>query len=225
MAHMAGSSLELKDVAAMIAKAIPWAFFVGSASFAVISLTSNLNLVTKIYFPREVFPFSAVLTQLVDSSVGLMALAAVMALAGITPTWAILWAIPLIVLLVLFTSGVCLLLACGNLFFRDVKYLVQLFLNFGIFFTPVFYEPMNLGQTFGGVMMLNPLSGILEGFRLAVVEGRSLAEQIVQVDHYNFSFVVWSPDYLLYSAVWSLGLFAVAWYVFHKLEFIYAEYI
>jgi lipopolysaccharide transport system permease protein len=225
MAHVAGGSLEVKDVAAMVVKAIPWAFFVGSVSFAVVSLTSNLNLVTKIYFPREVFPFSAVLTQAVDSAVGIVALVALMAVAGIGVTWAALWFIPLTILLFLFTAGVCLLLACGNLFFRDVKYLVQLLLNFGVFFTPVFYEPIDLGNLFGGLMLLNPLSGILEGFRLSVIEGHSLTTTIMEIDHHRSAFVTWSPDYLLYSGAWSVGLFAFAWYVFHKLEFIYAEYI
>lgn len=225
MAHVAGGDLALKDVAGMVVKAIPWAFFVGAASFAVVSLTSNLNLVTKIYFPREVFPLSAVLTQAVDSAVGVAALGVLMAFAGIGFSWALLWVVPLTLLLFLFTSGVCLLLACGNLFFRDVKYLVQLMLNFGVFFTPVFYEPINLGSKFGSLMLLNPLTGILEGYRFAVVEGRSLAERIVHVDHRQVEFVVWSPEYLLYSGAWAVVLFAVAWYVFHKLEFVYAEYI
>jgi ABC-type polysaccharide/polyol phosphate export permease len=224
MAHTAGGYLSLKDVSAMVAKAIAWSFFVGSANFAVTSLTSNLNLVTKIYFPREVFPFSAVLTQGVDSSVGVVALVLLLVVGGIAPTWAVLWVVPLLILLVLFTAGVCLLLACGNLFFRDVKYLVQVLLNFGVFFTPVFYEPMSLGRSFGGLMLLNPLTGILEGIRLSLLEGHCLMDRLV-VAGAGGDFVVWSPFWLVYSAVVSIGLFGVAWYVFHKLEFIYAEYI
>jgi ABC-type polysaccharide/polyol phosphate export permease len=224
MAHTAGGYLSLNEVSAMVAKAIAWSFFVGSASFAVTSLTSNLNLVTKIYFPREVFPFSAVLTQAVDSSVGVAALLVLLAVGGFTLTWAALWVIPLLALLLLFTAGVCLLLACGNLFFRDVKYLVQVLLNFGVFFTPVFYEPMSLGRTFGGLLLFNPLTGILEGIRLSLLEGRCLMDRLV-VAGPGGDFVVWSPIWLGYSAVCSIGLFAVAWYAFHKLEFIYAEYI
>lgn len=224
MAHTAGGYLSLKDISAMVVKAIAWSFFVGSASFAVTSLTSNLNLVTKIYFPREVFPFSAVLTQAVDSSVGVIALVFLLLFGGFTPTWSILWVFPLLVLLVLFTAGVCLLLACGNLFFRDVKYLVQVLLNFGVFFTPVFYEPMSLGKSLGGLMLLNPLTGILEGLRLALLEGHCLADRLV-VALPTGEFLVWSPNWLVYSAVCSIGLFAIAWCIFHKLEFIYAEYI
>jgi len=220
LVHTAGGSLTMSDVAKMIVKAIPWSFFVGSVGFAVVSLTSNLNLVTKIYFPREVFPFSAVLTQAVDSAVGVAALVIVLAFAGIAPTLALLWVVPLLLLLVLFTAGVSLLVACGNLFFRDVKYLVQVLLNFGVFFTPVFYEPAMLGKTLGTLMAFNPLTGILEGLRLAVVEGQGLSQRIL-LDNA----VVWSPLWLAYSAFVSIALFAVAWYLFHKLEFIYAEYI
>src|SRR5262249_11228128 len=129
LAHSAGDSLALKDVAAMVVKAIPWSFFVGSVGFAVVSLTSNINTVTQIYFPREVFPFSALLTQAVDSAVGVVALLVIFAFAGVAPSLAWLWVAPLILLLVLFTAGMSLLVACGNLFFRDVKYLVQVLLN------------------------------------------------------------------------------------------------
>src|SRR5262249_26238846 len=106
MAHSAAESLSLKDVSAMVVKAIAWSFFVGSAGFAVTSLTSNLNLVTKIYFPREVFPFSAVLTQAVDSCVGVVALVVLILVGGFTLSWAALWVIPLVLLLGLFTAGV-----------------------------------------------------------------------------------------------------------------------
>jgi len=224
MAHTAGGYLSLKDVCEMVVKAIAWSFFVGSASFAVTSLTSNLNLVTKIYFPREVFPFSAVLTQAVDSGVGVVALVVLLLVAGFAPTWSVLWVLPLLLLLVLFTAGVCLLLACGNLFFRDVKYLVQVLLNFGVFFTPIFYEPASLGRLLGRLMVLNPLTGLLEGLRLALLNGQNLLDRLV-VASPNGELVAWSPYWLAYSGVWSIGLFAIAWYTFHKLEFVYAEYI
>jgi ABC-type polysaccharide/polyol phosphate export permease len=225
MAHMAGEGLALRDVTAMVIKAIPWAFFVGSVSFAVNSLTSNLNLVTKIYFPREVFPLSAMLTQAVDSSIGVVALAVLMAISGTAIGLTALWAVPLVAMLFALTGGACLLLACGNLFYRDVKYIVQLLLNFGIFFTPVLFEPLNLGASFGSLMMLNPLSPILEGLRLAVVEGHNLLTPLVQMTKDNAELVVWTPWHLVYGAVWSVGGFLGSWYLFHKLEFVYAEYI
>ena len=227
MVHSAGKQIAWTDVATMAVKAVPWAFFVGAVGFAVNSLTSNLNLVTKIYFPREVFPLSAALTQAVDSLVGSVAALGLLLFAGIMPNAAWLWALPLAMALFAFVGGICLLLACGNLFFRDVKYLVQLLLNFGIFFTPVFFEPAALGKpgTLGGwagwLMQWNPMTPILEGFRLALVEGHSLARPLVDAS----GFVVWSPWFLLYLALWAGPLALLAWLVFHKLEFVYAEYI
>src|SRR5215471_13101344 len=100
-----------------------WNFSASSFRFAVTSLTSNPTLVTKVYFPREIFPLSAVLVSLVDFAVGGLVLVALIAYYRIPPTWA-LAALPVVVAVqVIFTAAVCLVLAMGNLFYRDVKYL------------------------------------------------------------------------------------------------------
>ena len=222
VAHGANQSIARADIATMATKAVAWSFFVGSIGFAVVSLTSNLNLVTKIYFPREVFPLSSVLTQSVDSLVGAVAALAILLFAGCWPGAAWLWALPLAAALFAMTAGACLLLACGNLFFRDVKYLVQLLLNFGIFFTPVFFEPAALGGWAGRLMRWNPMTPVLEGLRLALVEGRSLWQPLTEA---ATGFPIWSPWDLAYLALWAGPLAGLAWLSFHKLEFIYAEYI
>ena len=101
---------------------LAWNFSASSFRFALTSLTSNTSLVTKVYFPREIFPLSAVLVSLVDFAAGSLALFALMAYYRITPTWALL-ALPLVVLVhAMFTASVCLILAMSNLFYRDVKY-------------------------------------------------------------------------------------------------------
>jgi ABC-type polysaccharide/polyol phosphate export permease len=221
LAQMAGQPLESGSFAGMAVKALPWSFFIGSITFATSSLTSNLDLVTKIYFPREVFPLSAVLTQLVDSAVGSLVVAVIVfGLLGVSLHLAALWIIPLGILLVLLTSAACLLLSCGNLFFRDVKYIVQVLLTFGIFFTPVLFDIEQFGPTGSFIMMLNPISPLLEGLRLSVVDGHNLLAVIPLGDG-----VYWHPAYLLYAAVWSIGGLAFAWWLFHRLEFVYAEYI
>ena len=147
-------------------KAVPWSFFVGALGFATNSLTGNSNLVTKIYFPREVLPLAATLAQVADSAIGLSALLVAGLFLGVHFGAAALWA-PVLVLLIAFTAGSALVVSCANLFFRDVKYIVQVLLSFGIFFTPVFFEPEMLGPTGARLMMLNPLAPILEGLRLA----------------------------------------------------------
>ena len=69
------------------------------------------------------------------------------------------------------TAGLALLVSCANLFYRDVKYVVQVLLTFGIFFTPVFFEPEMFGALGARVMMVNPLAPLMEGLRLSVVHG------------------------------------------------------
>ncbi|MFQ5853997.1 MAG: ABC transporter permease, partial [Candidatus Binatia bacterium] len=226
MAQMAGTELKVTGFAGMAVKAIPWAFFVGAIGSATGSLVGNIGLITKIYFPREVFPLSAVLTQAFDSAIGTTALAAVLfVMLGIGLSLHILWVLPLIVLLFLFTAGTSLFLSCANLFFRDVKYLVQVLLTFGIFFTPVFYEPANLGPVGARLMMLNPLAPILEGFRLAIVEHHNLLHTLVVTSPAGQEILAWHPGFLLYAGTWGLVGTLAAWVMFHKLEFVYAEYI
>lgn len=226
MAQMAGTHFKMDDFASMAVKAIPWAFFVGAIGFATGSLTGNVSLITKIYFPREIFPLSAVLTQTFDSAIGAIALAVILfPFLGIGLSVQVLWVVPLAILLFLFTSGLALFLSCANLFFRDVKYIVQILLTFGIFFTPVFYEPANLGPSGSRLMMLNPLAPILEGFRLAIVGDHNLFYGLVSSTAAGSQVLGWHPGYLLYSAAWGLLGSLAAWFLFHKLELIYAEYI
>lgn len=227
MAQIAGKAgVEAASFSGMAVKALGWSFFIGAIGFATNSLTGNIALVTKIYFPREVFPLSAVLTQTFDSAIGSTVLAVLLfTLMGVGMSVQILWVVPLIVLLLLMTAGLALFLSCANVFFRDVKYIVQVIVAFGIFFTPVFYEPQLFGPTGSVLMMLNPLAPLLEGLRLAVVEHHSLLQTLVVPAPDGGQILAWQPWYLLYSAAWAILGFLGAWLMFHKLEFIYAEYI
>jgi ABC-type polysaccharide/polyol phosphate export permease len=144
---------------------------------------------------------------------------------GVALSIQFLWVVPLILLLFIFTVGLALFLSCANLFFRDVKYIVQVLLTFGIFFTPVLYEPANLGALGCQLMMLNPLTPILEGLRLAIVDQQNLFHSLAMNARSGETLFAWHPGYLLYAAAWSLGGFLGAWFLFHKLEYLYAEYI
>ena len=169
MAYVGGGHLTMAELAGISVKAIPWAFFVGSLGFATTSLVGNANLMTKIYFPREMLPLSATLAQAFDSAIAVTALLIVCPFLGVHYGLAILWAPLLGACIVLFTSGTAMLAGCANLFFRDVKYLVQVCLTFGIFMTPVFVEPEMFGRLGARIMMLNPLAPLLEGLRLSIV--------------------------------------------------------
>jgi lipopolysaccharide transport system permease protein len=203
---------------------VGWAFFVGALGFATASLVGNSNLVTKIYFPREVLPLSSVCAQAFDTSIGLMTLVVILPFLGVRIHASFVWIPLLLLLLVLFTTGVSLFLSCANLFFRDVKYIVQIVLMFGIFFTPIFYEPAMLGARGAHLAMLNPLTGILEGLRLAVVDGRDLLHPITVVMK-GVERTVWEPWELGYSAACAIIGMIGATMMFRRLQHLFAEYV
>jgi homopolymeric O-antigen transport system permease protein len=224
MAYLGGGSVEGHQVAGLAIKAVAWSFFVGSVGFGVSSLTGNLPLITKINFPRESLPLASALAQSFDSSIGLAVVLVAMPFLGITPSLSMLWIVPLLTLLFTFTLGVSLFLGCGNLFFRDVKYIVQVMLTFGIFFTPVFFEPYMFGATGAQLMMINPLAPIIEGLRLAVTEGHNLLVPLTMAGKNGGTITVWNPLYLLWSAFWALGGLSFSAVMFHRLETLFAEY-
>jgi ABC-type polysaccharide/polyol phosphate export permease len=225
MAYISGRELETAEIVGVAVKSVPWSFFVGAIGFATNSLTGNGSLVTKIYFPREVFPVGAVLAQTFDSTIGAIALVLVLPFLGVTFGWSVLWVPVLAVLLFLFTTAVGIFLACGNLFFRDVKYIVRVLLTFGIFFTPVFFEPAMFGPTGAWAMMLNPLAPILEGIRLSVVEHHNLLQPLWIAGRDGGQVIAWEPWFLAYSAAWALFGLLGATVMFHRLEYVFAEYV
>jgi homopolymeric O-antigen transport system permease protein len=215
-----GDPLQLRTLAGLSIKALAWAFFVGTINFAVSSLSGNMQLVTRVYFPRAVLPLSATLAQGFDTMIGAALLTLVLPFLGVRPTPALVWVPVLLLLLFLFTVASSLFLSCANLFYRDVKYIVQVLLTFGIFFTPVFFEPAMVGARLARLSMLNPLAPLLEGLRLAVVDGHNLLVPLVS----SAGVTVWSPVYLLYAAVWALVGLAASITLFHRSEFVFAEF-
>jgi len=204
---VSGKPMEFMELASVSVKALPWAFFVGSIRFATNSLVGKSNLVTKIYFPREVLPLSSVLANLFDFAVAAVVLFVILVIAGIGASIYLLWLPVLLILLILITAAFGLFLSCSNLFFRDVKYIVEVILTFGIFFTPVFYEVKMFGK-WAPIMLLNPIGSILEAIN-----------DVVVLHH--------PPDFLwlTYSACWAIIGFLVSWKIFDNLEPAFAENI
>jgi lipopolysaccharide transport system permease protein len=224
IAFVGGRPVNLTDIGGMAVKALPWSFFVGAMSFATTSLTANANLITKTFFPREILPLCAVATQTIDSLLGAAVLLVVLPLAGVRLGPMILWAPLLAVCLLFLTAGGALLASCANLFFRDVKYVVQVLLAFGIFFTPVFFEPEMFGPSAARLMMLNPLAPILEGLRLSLVVGHNLLDPLV-VTQRGSVILAWSPWDLAYAGTCALALLTIGLVWFHRLERKFAEYV
>jgi lipopolysaccharide transport system permease protein len=201
-----GKQLASAEIAAVAVKAVPWAFLVSSIRFSCNSLTNNVALVTKIYFPKEIFPLAAVLASLFDflvASAGLVPL-----LLVFNGGWVQIFWVPLLfVMMVCLASGIGMIVSAASLFFRDVKYLVDVVLTFAIFFTPVFYDAQMFGEK-GQWLLLNPVAPILEG-----IAGCMARQQF--------------PDlsWLVYSLTFSI-LALVGGYLFFKhLEPAFAESI
>lgn len=159
------------DIGGIGVKALPWAFFVSALKFGTISLTGNSSLVTKIKFPRLVFPLSAVLTSLFDMGIAIPVLLFLLPFAGAHWSVTLLWVPVLLLQMILFTAGLCVLFSAANLFFRDIKYLVEVMLTFAIFFTPVLYDASLAGK-YRWVLMLNPVAPILDGLNTVVVRSQ-----------------------------------------------------
>jgi lipopolysaccharide transport system permease protein len=161
--------LQTADIASVAVKSLPWAFLVSSVRFGCNSLIgSNNNLVTKIYFPREIFPLAAVISSLFDFLVASVALAVVLLVARVGWSSYLVWTPFLLLDMMALASGIAMIVSAASLFFRDVKYIVEVLLTFGIFFTPVFYDVHMFGEK-GKWLLLNPVAPILEGFSDCIV--------------------------------------------------------
>jgi lipopolysaccharide transport system permease protein len=184
---------------------LAWNFFASSLRFSVASLTSNPSLVTKVYFPREIFPFSAVLVSTVDFAVASVVLVALMLYYHVAVTWA-LALLPLVVAaLVIFTAALALLVAMGNLFYRDVKYLFEIVIAVWMFATSVVYPIGRVGGRLGLLLTLNPMTHLVDAFRAVLLDGRAPGAAFAV----TFGF--------------SVALFGAAWVLFHRAEFEFAE--
>jgi ABC-type polysaccharide/polyol phosphate export permease len=171
-AVLSGKPLHTADIVSVAVKSLPWAFLVSSIRFGCFSLLGNYNLVTKIYFPKEIFPISAVLASLFDFFVASGALVILLLITRIGWSAYLLW-IPLLLLtMVALATGIGMLVSAASLFFRDVKYIVEVLLTFGIFFTPVFFDARMLGAK-GKWLMLNPVAPILDGLSLCIARQQS----------------------------------------------------
>ena len=205
MAQMSGKAVVFTDVLPVAIKAAPWAFFVASLRFSTQSLSGNYVLVTKIAFPRAVFPLSSVASQLFDFAIASLVILLLVLFAPVAATVQLLWVPVLLALLVAQVIGLALLLSAANLFFRDVKYLVEVVLTFAIFFTPVFYSVALFGDR-GKLLMLNPVAPILEGLDAVIVQGHAP-----------------DPTWTAYAAVWAIVLVVTTPAIFLRLEPKFAE--
>jgi lipopolysaccharide transport system permease protein len=148
---------------------VPWTFFANSLTQASNSLLQNPNMLKKIYFPRLVMPISSVMSVAVDFVFAFIVLIAMMLFYGILPTVNIVW-LPFLLLLALVTAmGVGLWLSAVNVQYRDVRYVIPFLIQIWLFATPVAYPSSLLSEPWRTLYGLNPMVGVVEGFRWALL--------------------------------------------------------
>jgi ABC-type polysaccharide/polyol phosphate export permease len=187
---------------------LAWNFFASSLRFAVNSLTGNITLVSKVYFPREIFPVSAVIVCLVDFAVAAIVLFALIAWYRIGLTAAVLFLPVVVAVQVGFTLAIGLLVAMANVFYRDVKYLFEIVLTVGMFATAVVYPTQVVGGRVGHLLQLNPMTAIIDAYRAVLLRGEL-------------------PSLVPFGAcaLLATSILAAAWLLFHRAEFTFAENI
>jgi lipopolysaccharide transport system permease protein len=148
---------------------VPWTFFAASLTNSSSSVVGSANLIKKVYFPRLAIPIATVLSGLVDFAIAFVMLIGMMLWYGMNVTVNVLW-LPMFLLLALVTAlGVGLWLSAMNVQYRDVKYMVPFLTQFWLFATPVAYPSSLLAGKWRAVYALNPMVGVVEGFRWSLL--------------------------------------------------------
>lgn len=148
---------------------VPWTYFASSLSQAANSMVGNANMLKKIYFPRLTMPVATLLAGIVDFVLAFIVLLGMMLFYGFVPTFNVIW-LPLFLLLALITSlGVGLWLAALNVQFRDVRYTVPFITQAWLFLTPIAYPSSLLSDRWKLLYGINPMAGVVEGFRWALL--------------------------------------------------------
>jgi lipopolysaccharide transport system permease protein len=148
---------------------VPWTFFANALAHASNSLVEHEHMLTKVYFPRLLIPMAAVFAGLVDFIIAFCILILFILYYGLIPTLAI-WTLPLFVLMATATAlGVGLWLAALNVQYRDVRYVVPFLVQFWLFATPIAYPSSLVPEQWRALYGLNPMAGVVEGFRWALL--------------------------------------------------------
>ena len=148
---------------------LPWMLFAEGISRASGSLVQDANLVQKVYFPRLAMPLSGILSPLIDFAIASTILIGMMFYFGYPPTVSILWLPAFIILAMMTALGVGMWLSTINVKYRDVRYVIPFLIQLWLFASPVVYSSTLLPQRFQVVYGLNPMAGVIEGFRWALL--------------------------------------------------------
>jgi homopolymeric O-antigen transport system permease protein len=187
---------------------VPWTLFSTSLTDMVNSLVDNMNLVTKIYFPREVLPIAATLARLLDFAIAAVVLLVVMIYFRV-PLFGTTW----LFLPIIIATQVALALGLGfagatlNVFFRDAKHLVTLGLQIWLYASPVIYPVSSVPVQLRPLYFLNPMAGVVEAYRSVLLYGK------------------WPDLYLAWAAFVALAALVVGYWFFKRLELQFADVV
>jgi lipopolysaccharide transport system permease protein len=184
-----------------------WTFFASAVANSTNSLTSNTSLITKVYFPRLFIPAAAVAAGLVDLAIASVVLAGIAVYYRVEPTWSLALLPLFVALLTLLALGVGTLVSALTVKYRDLRHALPFIMQFWMFASPVIYPATLVPARWKWALALNPLAGVLEGFRAALAGGAIDARAI------------------LFAAALSAALLAVAVYVFRRAEDTFADVI
>jgi len=148
---------------------VPWTFFANGMMHSGKSLVGDQNLIKKVYFPRLAIPIATVLAGGVDFAIAFLVLVGMMIFYGMVPTVNVVWIVPLLLLAFTVSLGVGLWFAAWNVRYRDVGYLVPFIVQFWLFATPIAYPSSLLDEPWRTLYGINPMVGVVEGFRWALL--------------------------------------------------------
>ena len=159
----------------VFAALLPWIFFSSSITNAIHGLVTYPNLLTKMYFPREIIPLSYLAAGLTDFLIASLILAGLMLHYGVRLTWNLLFAIPILLFLGAFAAAIALFLSAVHIRFRDVGLAIPFVMQIWMFAAPVVYSVQSVPMRFRRLYLLDPVAGLIENFRRVVIYGTAPA--------------------------------------------------
>lgn len=188
---------------------VPWTFFAAAMGVSARSMLTSGSMISKIYFPRMIVPFSSVLANVVDFLIAFVILIGMMLFYHIVPTINILW-LPLLLLLATITAlGVGLWLSALVVMYRDFNYILGILPTFLMYLSPVVYSSSLIPEKWRLVYSLNPMTGVIEGFRWALLGTQGVV----------------TPLMMVISVSIALILFVTGMFYFRRMERVFADMI
>ena len=185
-----------------------WTFFSNSLTRAIPSLEANSPLIRKIYLPREFFPMSSVLGALFDFFISAVIFLGLMVYYHMGMTWNILYVIPILLIQMVFTFGLCFFASAVNVYYRDVKHALPFLIQIWMYAAPIIYPVSLVPERFQTYYYLNPMAGIIVNFRTVILEG-----------------ALPNLTYLGIAAAGSIFLFIVGYLYFKRVEMEFADIV